>query len=65
VASFGMLLRHSQYQGETSFDAVQEIAQASLGSDPHNYRSEFLELVRIAKELTGVQTDVRSKTEGP
>lgn len=52
VASFGMLLRHSQYQGETSFDAVQEIAQASLGSDPHNYRSEFLELVRIAKELT-------------
>ena len=53
VASFGMLLRHSQHQGETSFDAVSEIAQSAIGNDPHNYRAEFLELVRIAKQLAG------------
>jgi len=51
VASFGMLLRGSDYRGETSWDAVLEIAQEGLGADPHGYRQGFLELVRKAKEL--------------
>lgn len=53
VASFGMLLRNSQHQGETSYDAVLEIASASLGADQHGYRAGFLELVRKAKQLAG------------
>jgi len=53
VASFGMLLRNSQHQGERSFDADSEIAQAAIGEDLHGYRAEFLELVRIAKQLAG------------
>jgi Ca-activated chloride channel family protein len=52
VASFGMMLRHSQHQGQTSFDAILEIAQGALGEDPHGYRAEFLDLVRTAKGLT-------------
>jgi Ca-activated chloride channel family protein len=52
VASFGMMLRHSPHQGQTSFDAILEIAQGALGEDPHGYRAEFLDLVRTAKELT-------------
>jgi Ca-activated chloride channel family protein len=51
VASFGMMLRHSQYQGQTSFDAILEIAQSALGEDPHGYRAEFLDLVRTAKNI--------------
>lgn len=53
VASFGMLLRNSEHKGETSYDAVQEIAAASLGEDQHGYRAGFLELVRKAKQLNG------------
>lgn len=53
VASFGMLLRESEYKGNTTYDAVQEIAQESVGSDEFGYRSEFLGLVQKAKELVG------------
>jgi Ca-activated chloride channel family protein len=51
VASFGMMLRHSQHQGQTSFDAILEIAQGALGEDSHGYRAEFLDLVRTAKNI--------------
>jgi Ca-activated chloride channel family protein len=51
VASFGMMLRHSQYKGQTSFDAILEIAQSALGEDSHGYRAEFLDLVRTAKNI--------------
>lgn len=53
VASFGMLLRHSQQQGITSYSAVEEIAQDGTGRDKHGYRAEFLQLVRQAKQLAG------------
>ncbi len=68
VASFGMLLRNSEHQGETSFDAVSEIAHSALGDDPHGYRGEFLELVRLAKALTGEQPSTTAeplRNEGP
>ncbi len=52
VASFGMLLRDSAYSGNATYDAVSEIAAASVGEDEWGYRSEFLELVKQAKELS-------------
>jgi secreted protein with Ig-like and vWFA domain len=55
VASFGMMLRHSQYKGQTSYDAILEIAQSALGKDPHGYRAEFLDLVRAAKSIASEQ----------
>jgi Ca-activated chloride channel family protein len=51
VASFGMLLRNSEYKGNATFDSVLEMAQSALGEDPHGYRGEFLELIRGAKNL--------------
>lgn len=51
VASFGMLLRGSQYAGNANFDAVLEIAQSTVGEDPQGERVEFVELVRAAKRL--------------
>ncbi len=51
VASYGMLLRGSTHQGDTSFAAVEEIAAAALGRDEGGYRTEFLDLVRQASAL--------------
>ncbi len=52
VASFGMILRQSPYQGNGTLDAVLELAEEGKGSDPHGYRGEFLELVKRAGALT-------------
>jgi Ca-activated chloride channel family protein len=51
VASFGMLLRCSQYMGATNFDAVLELAREGRGNDLSGYRDEFIDLVRRTKEL--------------
>ncbi|HUG20559.1 MAG TPA: YfbK domain-containing protein, partial [Planctomycetaceae bacterium] len=50
VASFGMLLRGSKYAGLATYDSVLEIAQSTLGENPESYRSEFIELVKLAKQ---------------
>jgi Ca-activated chloride channel family protein len=54
VASFGMLLRQSEFKGDASLAGVAEIAEsASRNRDPHGYRKEFVEMVRRAHELSG------------
>lgn len=55
VASFGMLLRNSEYQGDFSYDAVLEIAQEGIGPDEKGYRKAFLEMLRRAKELAAAK----------
>ncbi len=52
VASFGMLLRNSQYKGDANYDAVMELAQEGLGGDRNGYRREFLNMVERARVLT-------------
>ncbi len=51
VACFGMLLRNSEHQGESSHDLVLELAHSGKGNDPHGYRSEFIKLVELAQSL--------------
>ena len=53
VASFGMLLRNSEHRGNTSYAAVLEIAESGAGRDLHEYRAEFLQLVKRARQLAG------------
>jgi len=53
VASFGMILRESPYQGNGTLAGVLELAEEGKGSDPHGYRGEFLELVKQARALRG------------
>ncbi|MGV3708846.1 MAG: YfbK domain-containing protein [Gemmatimonas sp.] len=45
VASFGMLLRDSEYKGNASTASVREMARAARGRDAGGYRAGFLELV--------------------
>jgi Ca-activated chloride channel family protein len=51
VASFGMLLRDSQFRGGASFEAVLELAEAAKGDDENGYRAEFINLVKKAQAL--------------
>ena len=49
VAGFAELLRGGKYSGSLSYDDVLRIAAASRGKDEFGYRSEFVQLVRAAK----------------
>ena len=51
VASYGLLIRDSEYRGSTSFDKIITWAEKSKSFDPHGYRSEFIDLVKEAKKL--------------
>ncbi len=51
VASFGMLLRHSQYKGNFSYDDIVPLASQATGNDIEGYRKEFIQLVQNAKLL--------------
>jgi Ca-activated chloride channel family protein len=53
VASFGMLLRGSEFKGNATYAAVAEIAKAASDRDPQGYRAEFVEMVGRAMELSG------------
>jgi len=49
VAAFGMLLRDSEFKGDITSEAIQEIARESKGLDREGYRAEFIRLVEIAE----------------
>jgi Ca-activated chloride channel homolog len=48
VAAFGMLLRDSEFKGDLNYERVVSMAKASKGADEFGYRSEFIQLVRLA-----------------
>ena len=52
VAAFGMRLTGSEHVSEFSYDAMESIAASSLGVDPGGHRSEFVGLVRKARDLS-------------
>lgn len=51
VASFGMILRDSQFKGNATLAGVIEAATAARGGDHAGYRAEFIELVKAAQAL--------------
>lgn len=53
VAAFGMLLRDSPYRGDATYQKVLSLAEQGLSSDPNGYRSEFVQLVRQARDISG------------
>jgi Ca-activated chloride channel family protein len=53
VASFGMLLRDSQYKGNATYAGVLETATEAASGDTSGYRGEFLKMIARAKELCG------------
>jgi Ca-activated chloride channel family protein len=55
VASFGMLLRNSQYKGNANYRYIQSLAAEAKGDDREGYRKEFLELVEIAAKISAAK----------
>ena len=53
VASFGMILRQSPHRGNATLSSVTELARESGTIDAQGYRSEFLQLVEVARRLSG------------
>jgi Ca-activated chloride channel family protein len=46
VAEFGMLLRDSEFKGQSSYLQVVSLAQSAKGDDVNGYRNEFLRMVQ-------------------
>lgn len=49
VAAFGQLLRVDPYLKEFNYDQVINLAEGAKGEDKFGYRSEFINMVRLAK----------------
>jgi Ca-activated chloride channel family protein len=55
VAAFGQLLRGGEYMKSFSLDDVIALANANRGTDEFGYRTEFVNLVRLAKSARAMQ----------
>lgn len=53
VASFGLLLRHSEHRGAATYADVRKLAASAIGKDHNGHRAEFLELIDAAQRLDG------------
>ncbi len=49
VAAFGMLLKGDSFVKDFAYDDVIELARSAKGDDLFGYRSEFINLARLAK----------------
>jgi Ca-activated chloride channel family protein len=56
VAAFGQILRGGQYTKTYSYDDVIALANGAKGEDLYGYRTEFVNLVRIAKTAQDLET---------
>ncbi len=54
VAAFGMLLRDSPNKGRATYEDVIRLAWSAKGHDKQGYRSEFINLVRNAKDIASL-----------
>jgi len=51
VASYGLLLRDSQYKGNTSFEYIKKWAEDSKSHDLYGYKNEFIDLIDLANDI--------------
>ena len=59
VASFGQLLRGDSFTGKFGYEDVISLADGAKGSDKFGYRAEFINLARIAKSASTLETQPR------
>ena len=52
VAAFGQQLRGGKYINQFSYADILSLAQNSRGKDSFGYRSEFIQLVKLAQSLS-------------
>ncbi|HEU4884778.1 MAG TPA: VWA domain-containing protein [Longimicrobium sp.] len=64
VAQWGMLLRDSQFKGNSTWSSAAELAGGSLGHDEHGYRAEFVTLLNASRRIAEVQHPADGTTRG-
>ncbi|MCG8316522.1 MAG: VWA domain-containing protein [Pseudomonadales bacterium] len=52
VAAFGQILRGGQYTGNYGYSEIVQLGLTAKGDDPWGYRSEFINLVRLAEQIS-------------
>lgn len=52
VAEFGMLLRESEFKGQSSYSHALALAKQSKGADVFGFRSDFIKMVETAELLS-------------
>ena len=52
IAGFGQLLRDGQYLGDWGYDDAIALANANRGTDEFGYRTEAVQLMRLAQSLS-------------
>ncbi|BAY60060.1 von Willebrand factor type A domain-containing protein [Calothrix brevissima NIES-22] len=52
VATFGMVLRDSEYKGNANYDLAIKLATQGKGEDTEGYRGEFIRLVEQSQALS-------------
>jgi Ca-activated chloride channel family protein len=52
IAGFGQLLRNPQYLGDWGYDDAIALANANRGEDSFGYRTEAVQLMRLAQSLS-------------
>ena len=55
VAAFGELVRGGRYTGGYGYEDVASLARGARGKDPFGYRSEFVQLVRLAQSIAALE----------
>lgn len=55
VAAFGQKLAGNSALADYSYAAITDLAAGAKGADPFGYRGEFVNLVRLAKGLSGAK----------
>lgn len=59
VANFAMLLRNSEYKGNSNYTKVLNMANAAMGADVEGYRKECIELIKAAETITNSKAVIK------
>ncbi len=51
VVEFGMILRESEYKGNSTLESAVRLAQSAKGEDEDGYRSELVRLIETARSM--------------
>ena len=61
VAGFGQFLKNSDNVSTLTSDKIIALAQQGRGEDQHGYRSEFINMVKLAQALSPTQNARETK----
>ncbi len=61
IAEFDMILRDSEFKGDSNIKSILELAEGSKGKDVFGYRAEFLNLIERTKVLMSDKDKIEEK----